>query len=501
MAHIHGALSVRLAALGWRKKIYLFAGVITSCTIAVGLVGTLAVAYFNHALQDVVGSARERAEVAALARLSVIGIDRAQARLQAAASPAAIRTEAIAAIRAATYLEESLQTLARVLPGEALVAELVALHQQVKEPRIAIIKAVKGRQPEAAAEQSRMIGPALARIEEVSSAILAGQQDLLAARVREMGAASRNALLLLGVFIALGVVVSAFACVLFARMLGSAIGQMQGGEQVLNGNAGQVADIAAAIADCETRSGQTVARIRTGMDAMRDATEQSGAQLASATGRIEAMSTTVSENARQVGQVVQRFTVMHGTTQNAIEKALALRRSVGSIGEIAGAIDVISRQTNMLAINAAIEAARAGEVGRGFAVVAAEVRTLAQRSGEATRSIHTLAASIGQEVAGMVDALTESNTHAAAYAGQLNEVLGNSDAARASGAEVQALMGQVAQQMAGQRDTVLAIDRHLGEVQEATRLSALEVDALGGVSRALTGSAASLGMLAGQLRL
>lgn len=68
------------------------------------------------------------------------------------------------------------------------------------------------------------------------------------------------------------------------------------------------------------------------------------------------------------------------TMAGVLESSRGISASVSIIDEIAS-------QTNLLALNATIEAARAGASGRGFAVVAAEVKELANRSGQSAKSI------------------------------------------------------------------------------------------------------------------
>ncbi|MCH2558863.1 MAG: methyl-accepting chemotaxis protein [Alcanivorax sp.] len=137
--------------------------------------------------------------------------------------------------------------------------------------------------------------------------------------------------------------------------------------------------------------------IAQGSQELASRTEQSAANLQQTSASMEQITTTVRNTSDSAGQADR---LAHTTVDVARRGQQAMRdvestmeeisASSAKINEIIALIDGIAFQTNILALNASVEAARAGEHGKGFAVVAQEVRTLAGRSGDASRDIRAL---------------------------------------------------------------------------------------------------------------
>ncbi|MEK8211874.1 MULTISPECIES: methyl-accepting chemotaxis protein [unclassified Paenibacillus] len=147
--------------------------------------------------------------------------------------------------------------------------------------------------------------------------------------------------------------------------------------------------------------------------------------IASAAGEVTEQISEASAEAMGGNEIAQSAVQQMRQVEHASQKSLEQFRIMNErslmIGGVVQGITEITKQIQMLSLNASIEAARAGEHGRGFAVVAGEVRKLSEQSKESNEQIRDFLLSLQEDMNRSVEEMNHVNLEVASGVGKVVE--------------------------------------------------------------------------------
>ncbi len=281
---------------------------------------------------------------------------------------------------------------------------------------------------------------------------------------------------------------------LSARVEGNYQGTLADLKASLNHSSSNLSDTLSMVSATSSKVASMADNMAQASDDIADRIQAQASSLEETAASMEELTSTVVENADHAIQAQQLTSEAVDTSKatntivnQAVDAMEKISQSSQQMAEIIELIDAIAFQTNLLALNASVEAARAGEQGRGFAVVAAEVRTLAQRTADASKDIKEL-----------IEANQERIERGSSFVGQSGEAM---QAINQSMAEVAEFVERIARASSEQRSSIAQVSEAVNSMDNLTQQNAASVDQAADTSKLLNQEAQQLQQQVGQFKL
>lgn len=144
------------------------------------------------------------------------------------------------------------------------------------------------------------------------------------------------------------------------------------------------------LATSSTETSTTIVEVGSTLEEVRHTVQLSDAKAKQVSEQASQASQISMAGKRASEEAVGGMKKINEEMEYVADSIIHLSEQTQNIGEIIGAVNDLTDQSNLLSVNAAIEAAKAGEYGKGFAVVAQEVKSLAEQSKEATSQVRSI---------------------------------------------------------------------------------------------------------------
>ena len=138
---------------------------------------------------------------------------------------------------------------------------------------------------------------------------------------------------------------------------------------------------------------------------LNDSIEAVATSAQAAQTQVQSVAEILQEGDGAMNRTVQGILTLEKTMRGTAFKVKHLGESSQKISRVVKLINEFTNQTHVLALNASVEASRINHQEGGFATVAAEVRTLAEQSGNATAEIEQMIAEIQTETHDVIQAI------------------------------------------------------------------------------------------------